>query len=463
MKVARSGKSTVALQYPTLRLTDRRTTKVFLGLFLFFWTLIAPVYALVGESKYLSFVYILAMVVYLATFRRVPNPARAPIFLLFLAWIALLMLVHAGDYESVRNLGSTLVGSVAVGLLAWISAKNIESRDLDVFLIRILSVLIVMSYGLSISLTIMHFPGAITVMPWDAIADGERLLVITPTAGQTINTYLEMFALALYVGATPRSKLMKITRVAAFGTLIALLLASRSREGMFAIVAVFIFLIAQKVTRKTRLMKLSSIVLISILAFYVIINFSPAASSAATTIAAAAQSHVPWIRIYSPDYGLTTGRASLNSGLLPYALSAPVFGLGHSAPVLQWAVDSSGVLSASGTGASSESGLRMAVAYGWPYLGIVALLILSPMISARKVVDRNELCVQLCIVWTVMMLMLTAGALSNLYGDGSLSLFFVLTYYFKNVQRRYRARQAGEAPRLAVDFPGDTRAGGRLA
>ncbi|HEX7043749.1 MAG TPA: hypothetical protein VF203_03950 [Burkholderiales bacterium] len=174
------------------------------------------------------------------------------------------------------------------------------------------------------------------------------------------------------------------------------------------------------------------------------------------------QGLVPSIRITPETAGAFSGRDILNKELLAASLQSPLTGLGDSAEILNRGVDREGGVAIDKPVARSESVLRLAVKYGWPYFGLVMLFFLS-VAAAFASFPRRKQILALGIWGMCLESIFTNGGAEQFYGISAVFLFFLTVFYFQaSVEKTtLRSFQMPSTSNAGNTYPSNVVAGSR--
>jgi hypothetical protein len=142
-----------------------------------------------------------------------------------------------------------------------------------------------------------------------------------------------------------------------------------------------------------------------------------------------------------------TGRDLLNTALMAESLLAPFRGLGDDAAILNYGIDAQGRVAYDDTQkvAGSESVLRLAVKYGWPYLGVLAAFLVSIPWALRKLPLRAQI-LRVSLWGICVETIVFEGGMEHFYGVSGLFLFLLSLLLFEASCFKYY-----ENPRSKMD------------
>jgi hypothetical protein len=399
--------------------------------FFIFWGTLAPIINFISEPKYLSITYALVLALYILVNKKILLFRFFPMFYMYMSLIVVMAFVHP-HLSSVLNLGSMFVSMYVIALVARKSVIDLPVGCFEKFIGVVLAAEIFLVMIISSLLTALSVKGAPNYFFWDSFISNKRLLLMNGAAGQTITTWLIPFSFVYFSCSLRASHKINFWLFMLLITYAILEVYSRNRIALIFIGIMLAAYVIRVIKFKHSLKAYIFIwpmIMASFIAvlFYSLIPFSSGIHAYLVESMSAAQKALPEVRIYSPGYGITTGRDILNAALFKVSMNNPFTGYGNNAGILKYGVTKFGAIAYHAKHvADSESSFRLAVAYGWFYYFSVLALILSPLV--------NKGWKNVAAVFTVLIVLFTfifEGAFENLYGQGSIFMFLILSYYFR--------------------------------
>jgi hypothetical protein len=414
-------------------------------LFVLALTLVGP---LLGREygKYLLIFYVALIPLVLS--RPLPKPRRAPLLYLYIAANALALLFHFGDAESILNAGSLLVSVVAIAGAAYYCASRHDNSVVDRSLEKWLWRSIGLTFCLSILLTAVGWPTAPDYFPWQAFYTDKRFLLINGDGvGHTPSLWVLAFLAAFTVHRLGTQRRYKAGLAMLLAVLVLMLLATKSRLALLYVLNLLLMGFAYKRVPFARVLLLVAPSAYSVV--FLLLAVSPELGVGVNLAAQAAQREVgDWIRIVPREGSratVFTGRDILNGALLPASMEKPVRGLGDGADILQYGVDQDGNIAydPDHKRAGTESVLRLAVKYGWPYFAALVLFLGSIPFSLTKLPMREQI-LKMGIWGMCVESIVSEGGMENFYGTSGLFLFLLCLSLFQVSGRKRRRAFARE-------------------
>lgn len=406
-------------------------------LFILALTLVGP---LLGREygRYLLAFYVALIPLVLS--RALPAPRRVPLLYLYIAANALALILHAGDLDSILNVGSLLVSVIAIAGTAYYCASRHDNRLVDQSIEKWLWISLSLSFLVSILLTAVGWPMAPDYFPWEAFYSDKRLLLI---AGEGVGHSPSLWALAFLAAFTIHrfgiQRRYKAALVLVLAALVLLLLATKSRLALLYLLNLLLMALAYKKVPFARI--LVRVVPAAYAVAFLLLAVSPELGAGVNLAAQAAQREVgDWIRITPGEESRATvfaGRDVLNRALRSASMEKPMQGLGDGADILQYGVDEDGNVAydPDHRRAGSESVLRLAVKYGWPYFAALAFFLGSIPFQLTKLPPRERIlkggmwgmCVES---------IASEGGMENFYSVSGLFLFLMCLFLFQASTRK---------------------------
>lgn len=408
-----------------------------LPLFVLAFTSVAP---LLGREygRYLLVFYVALIPLVLS--RPLPKPRRAPWLYLYIAANALALVLHAGDVQSILNAGSLLVSVVAIAGAAYYCASRHDDRVVDRSLEKWLWVSLGLAFCLSILLTAAGWPTAPDHFPWEAFYTDKRLLLINgDSVGHTPSLWVLAFLAAFTLHRLGTQARYRAAATMLLAALALLLLATKSRLALLYALNLLLMGLAYKRVPFARVLLI--VVPSAYSVVFLLLAVSPELGAGVNLAAQAAQREVgDWIRITPGGESRATvfaGRDILNHALRSASMVKPVQGLGDDADILQYGVDQDGEIAydPDHRRAGTESVLRLAVKYGWPYFIALVLFLGSIPFSLTKLPMREQI-LKIGIWGMCVESIASEGGMENFYGTSGLFLFLLCLSLFQASGRK---------------------------
>lgn len=437
-----------------------------LPMFVLALTLLGP---LLGRDygKYLLVFYVALLPLVLS--HPIPKPHRVPFLYLYLAANALALVLHLGHLDSVLNAGSLLVSIVAIAGTAWYCVRRYGGQLIDLSLERWLWISLGLSFVFSIILTGMGWPTAPDYFPWEAFYSEKRLLLINGDhVGHTASLWVMAFLSAFTVHRLATHRSHQGGLAVLLGMLILCLLATKSRLALVYVINLVVMGLAY---RKVALFRgLVFVVPGAFAVTFLLVAVSLQMGVGLNLAARAVQNEVgEWVRITPGEETRATvfaGRDVLNQALLPASLERPLQGLGDDADILSYGVDADGnvAYNEDRRKANTESVLRLAVKYGWPYFGVVVVFLASIPWALRGL-QRREQILNVGLWGMCVESIASGGGLEVFYGTSGLFLFVLCLVLFEATcaNRWENSRQAQGYGRVCVAAARPGARSGRIA
>ena len=364
-----------------------------LPLFVLALTLLGPLLGR-GYGRYLLVFYVALLPLVLG--HPIPRPHRVPFLYLYLAANALALVLHLGSPDSVLNAGSLLVSIVAIAGAAYYCVRWSGSQVADRSLERWLWISLGLAFVFSIILTGVGWPTAPDYFPWEAFYSDKRLLLINGDGvGHTTSLWVMAFLSAFTIHKLATHRSHKAGLAVLLGVLVLCLLATKSR---LALVYVLNLLVMGLAYQRVPFIRVLVFVVPSAYAIiFLLVAVSIQLGIGINLAARAAQNEVgEWVRITPGEETRATvfaGRDVLNQALLPASLEKPLQGLGDNADILSYGVDADGYVAydQDRKKANTESVLRLAVKYGWPYFGVLVVFLASIPWALRRLQKQEQI------------------------------------------------------------------------
>jgi hypothetical protein len=423
------------------RVRSSEQVPIVLSVFVLVLTLLGP---LLGRAygKYLI-VFYLAYVPWVLT-HPIPKPRRVPFLYLYLAVNALALVVHLRDLDSVLNAGSLLVSVVAIAGAAYYCVRGSGSRGLDGSLERWLWISLGLAFVFSIILTGLGWPTAPDYFPWEAFYSQKRFLLINgDRVGHTTSLWVMAFLSAFTVHRLSTERKHKIGLVVLLYALVLCLLATKSRLALIYIINLVVMWLAYRNVPFLRGLVFAVPGAYAVL--FVLVAVSVQLGIGINLAAHTVQDHVgEWVRVTPAEEFRATvfaGRDILNQALLPASWEKPLQGLGDDADILSYGVDADGYIAYNEDRkkANTESVLRLAVKYGWPYFGVLVMFLASIPWALRRLKKREQ--ILKVVLWGMCVESIASGGgMEVFYGTSGLFLFVLCLVLFEaTLDKRWRA------------------------
>lgn len=413
-----------------------RRSEIIVAVFVVFFSVVAPVAGLFMNTKYLMFFYFLIALPYLGAQKTFPTFKRNWVISGYFVLVIISIIFHI-EVSSIINLISLFAGVYVISLVSKDFAKMHTQAEIARFLWKVMFYCAALVFLLSTIMTAIKVRGAPEYYFWESFFDKtKRMLLIDAGAGQTMNTWLLCWGFIYMKGAEIRAGWQTVARdFVVFVVLSIFMIYTKNRLAYLFILLMFIAFIynfvAIKITRKRRLFGVAlGSTLFLLIVIYILLPFNPGLHRQIMIIANNIQSTVPDLRVYSQGHGLTTGRDVLNFALFRTSMYNPLVGQGNNAPILLYGVTKSGLVASLGNSvASSESPFRLAVKYGWPFFIVSLMLLLAPIIAARKQ-EQLSMTGHLIMLSSISTFFFE-GAMDNYHGLSAIILLFSMIFYFK--------------------------------
>lgn len=319
---------------------------------------------------------------------------------------SILVISHANDQSSTVNLSAILLTWTLITLA---TEKLQDNQESLVLFVNTLPKFILLSITLYIPISVIFSSFLEISNPALDLISGDRLrLLSSNNTGHSVLISLSFVGLVLCYSKISLFSGRARWPAAAFFLL--LLILSKSSTSWLLIISSTTIYIIESIKNKIGRLAVLGYLLVTVSAGYAALNLNDLLTFFRSNLQGNDTS------IYAGD--LTAGRAELNTLLLAGVAKAPLTGLGHGHPTLQ-----TGLKDASGKGANSESGLRLATKYGIPYFAVILFIITLPF---RAFSLRNKKIRTLSIsISSGLLLMLTANA--TFEAPHSFEFFFFLS------------------------------------
>lgn len=406
-------------------------------LFVLALTLVGP---LLGREygRFLLVFYVALIPLVLS--RPLPKPRCAPFLYLYIAANALALVLHIGSVESILNSGSLLVSVVAIAGAAYYCARRHDDPVVDRSLEKWLWISLGLAFCLSILLTAVGWPTAPDYFPWEAFYTDKRLLLINgDSVGHTASLWVLAFLGAFTVHRLGTQARYRTAATMLLAALVLLLLATKSRLALLYVLNLLLMGLAYKRVPFARVLLM--VVPSAYSVVFLLLAVSPELGAGVNLAAQAAQREVgDWIRITPGEESRATvfaGRDILNSALRSASMENPLRGMGDGADILQYGVDQDGYIAydPDHKQAGTESVLRLAVKYGWPYFAALVLFLGSIPFALKKFSPREHILKMG--IWGMCVESITSqGGMEVFYGTSGLFLFLLSLALFQASGRK---------------------------
>lgn len=406
-----------------------------------------------GDGKYFTVLY--AAILLWAAGRPFPSLRAAPTVYLFILANILVAVFHLDDARTFVNAGAVVVSVIALVAVAYHCIRRYGSEAVYLALEKALWISLIISFVLSVGLTEMGAAVAPRYFPWEAFFSKARLLLISgQDVGHTPSLWLFAFASAFTLHRVMQAKRLLWGLLALLVLLGILLLATKSRLALVYIVNLFVMGLAYKRVAFTRALVI--ILPVMFCTWFLVYTLMPSTTENVTNLATDIQKTVGEdIRIV-PKKGsgatILAGRGVLNRALFKASMHEPVIGLGSNADILLYGVDSEGNIAYDKARrvAGTESALRLAVKFGWPYLASVAVFLLTVPLYMNKFGRAGWILKAglwgMCIESIVL-----EGGMEVYYGVSALFLFILCLIVFESMLARADERESASLRRSQME------------
>lgn len=292
---------------------------------------------------------------------------RLPVLLIAqVALIAVLLIAHGNDRPTLINLMSIAVGSMAIGGLALFLPSDRLGLERTFRGFRIVCSLLIVS-GIALGPVLARLFNFSN--PIEDLVTGDRLRIFVPDTGHS--PLLDSAIIFLMLATSNLLGEKRLTRAIWGGTAVILIRLAGSSIGYIGLLGC-IYAFGMEASRISSRIKNGLHIIVCVAALIIL-------PTHADDILLNLRSFQTGGNVSEVYYrgDLTAGRSSLNQQLLYEANEHPIFGSGIDSSVIRY-----GALAADGTKlALSESGLRLAAKYGWPYFFVVVMICLSPLLT----------------------------------------------------------------------------------
>lgn len=370
---------------------------------------------------------------------------KNPAVVIFLFSEVYALAFHLLNPGSVENILATTAAFSGVYLVLRKTADRIGFDALEWRVFYLLAVVSLALFPLSTFLTAVHYPTAPSTFFWQADpSGGDRLKLMAGGNGSTLtfghSDVIWSLGFALLLNEKFRRRANVFSRrwlghliLLVAGSLV--LVLTGARISLLILMEVFLLFLAYRHLLNVKLFAVINVVLS---VFFLWISLSPLLTAGIGYIVERAQHAIPQVRLSGGTNGVQhssvlSGRDVLNQTLAWEAAIHPAIGLGHDAPVLQYGVTPNGDISGSTNTyfADTESGLRLAVAYGYPYFGLQVLFMLWPLLLAvtNRAKDPKLSC---AISGVVTLTFVSEGGFGNWYSVSFLLGIMTVLYCLKD-------------------------------
>jgi hypothetical protein len=401
-------------------------------LFVLAITVIGP---LLGREygRYLLGLYVLLLPWMLMS--HLPRPHLAPFIYVYLAANAFAFVLHFGDLDSMLNAGSLVLAITTTAVAAYHSVRGCGAKTADHALEKWLWIALVVSFFISSLLTAVNWPTAPDYYFWEVFYSDKRLLLLNADAvGHSASLWIIALLAAFAAHRVFAEKREKAVWLILLVILIIFLLSTKSRLALFYVVNLFVMVLAYKRVPFFRPMVLFVPAVFSIGIIFA--SISPGIGSEINLLARAVQQEVGnWLRVTPGEdsrFSVFSGRDVLNEALISASIENPVRGLGDKADILTYGVDDDGSIAyeADRALASTESVLRLAVKYGWPYFIALAAFLWSVPFLVRRL-PRQEQILKVGLWGICIQSIAIQGGMEVFYGISGLFLFLLALLTFQ--------------------------------
>lgn len=430
-----------------------RRTPLLVPVFVLALTVLGPL--LGGYGRYLLALYVV-MLPWVLT-RPVPKPSRAPFLYTYIASNILALVFHLNAPASVLNAGALLVSIIATAGTAYFCVRHSGAQRVDLALERSLWVSFILSLVLSIMLTTVGWPTAPDYFPWEAFYSEKRFLLISGDGvGHTASLWVMAFLSAFTIHRIATQKRHRAALLALLGVLVLCLLATKSRLPIVYLANLLVMGLAYKKFPFAR--AAVALVPATFAVVFLAMSIFPSLGAGIDVAARAAQQQVGDRVRLTPgeETGATVfaGRDILNQALVSASLEKPLHGLGDDADILSYGVDGDGNVAydPDHKRAATESVLRLAVKYGWPYFAVL-MLFLGSIPFALKHLPWREQILKVGLWGMCVESIASEGGMEMFYGLSGLFLFVLCSGLFQATSRK---RHASPNRTLSTLRPGIT-------
>lgn len=352
-----------------------------------------------------------------------------PAFTLYSA----LVICHASDISSIINLSALLLTWT---LIVLISDRLKSNPNNLISTINLLPKFMLFSIVLYFPLSILFSSSLDISNPLSDVLNGNRLrLLSSENTGHSVLITLSFLGLILcYSKISTFSGKLRWPATIFF---LALLVLSKSSTSWLLILSSTTIYIIELARQKIGKLATLGYVLVGLLSITAIFNLQDLLTIFRSDLQGNDTS------IYSGD--LTAGRADLNALLLAGISKAPLSGLGHGHATLQ-----TGIKDASGRGANSESGLRLAAKYGIPYFLAILFIVCLPF-RAFSLKDKKIRTLSISFS-TGLLLMMTANATLEAPHSFEFFFFICLALILSSTISAHKSQSQIKPPTLAPNL-----------
>lgn len=396
--------------------------------------LLGPAYA-----KYLLAFYVIIFL--LVIVRPNPHPRWVPFLSLYVLANGLAILLHLQNIESVLNAGSLVVSIVSIAGAAYMVTRQSDLNSVDLSLEKWLWISLGASFFISTALTAIKWPTAPVYFPWEAFYTDKRLLLIYGTQiGHTPSLWVSAFLAAFTLHRLASQKRNRLGLTLILGFLVICLIATKSRLALVYILNILVMALAYKKIPITRALVYSLPAIFS-LAFLLFSIFPNIGTLVNSTAQVAQQIVGDKVRI-TPETqaGVTvfSGRDVLNRAMLSASFEKPFQGLGDEADILLYGITREGKIAKDPDQklANSESVLRLAIKYGWPYFFVLTLFLASIPFWLMRL-PRADQVLKVGLWGMCVESIATQGGMEIFYDISGLFLFLLCIFMFEAPRLRF--------------------------
>jgi len=388
-----------------------------------------------SHAKYLLGFYLVLFVFVLTR----PFPKSAKVWFLY-AYVLIniiTVLIHFGEMSSILNAGSLVVSIIAIAGLAYHCVRGRDHEEVDRSLETSFWISLCVSFFISVAFTAIGFETAPSYFPWEALYTNNRLFLIQDDGvGHTPSLWVIAFLAAFMMHKVFTVKPIKGRYLFLFTVLLIFLFTTKSRLAIVYFINFIIMGLAYLRISFMRFMVFLFPLVFSLI--FLVMSIVPPLGESINEASYEAQEMVgSAVRITPPDkdrYTVFAGRGLLNRALLETSFDHPLRGLGDDSDILLYGIDASGEIAYSPDKKRSlnESPLRLAVKYGWLYLSVLIVFLLSLARAYRKF-DKNGQILKIGLWGMCIESIATQGGMENFYSVSALFLFVLCIFFFQSI------------------------------
>lgn len=280
-----------------------------------------------------------------------------------LLFLGVLSFWHSSDTSTFVNIGSIAFGTAALGLMVLMWPANEISLRIVLRKLRILCLFVILA-GICLGPVFSSLFGMAN--PISNILSGQRLVIFSIDAGHSVAIECSVIIFMISTSNILNESNFRRLAYGAFSFIVIVLAKSSLAYVCLAgLIYVFLVEIWRIPSGFRNVIHICAAVLMTVSLFS---NFDSLLLFSRTLQMGSGAS-----RIYK-SYGLTAGRQQLNDLLIRASKKRPIMGSGVKDNSIVFGAYSNGIREA-----RTESGLRMAVKFGWPYFFYMILICLSPL------------------------------------------------------------------------------------